>query len=174
MGTRFKTYLRTPALQVQPHDLPMLGVFILREKSSPWGDAHTAEPKFLTQLTLGLSGAVHAETANQNQLLELEQWMADLLEILLGDPKYLHNVNGPPTNGFGVVGMDRQAQYAKVGETTLFEIRIEMVVQFTQHYPPRVVDDFKTLHVETQFPDKEHAESGTPQIVRVYDIPQNE
>ena len=66
--------------------------------------------------------------------------------------------------------MDRVGQYAKVGETTLFEIRVEMNMQFRSYFQPRVPDDLKVIHVTTQFPDKAHADSGTPQLEREYDI----
>src|SRR5262249_7501475 len=122
-GARFKTYRNTPALQVQPSDLPMLGIYILRERRTPWGNPNHAEPKFQFHTTLGFSGAVHAETANQNQLLQLEQWMTELDDILLRNPSFVKMASG-------VESMDRQSQYAKVGETTLFEIRVEIAFQY--------------------------------------------
>ena len=73
----------------------------------------------------------------------------------------------------GITAMDRVSQYAKIGETTLFEIRVEMVLQFSSRFEPTIVDDFNTMHVTTEFPDKAHADAGTPQIIREYDIPQN-
>jgi hypothetical protein len=165
-GTRFKTYRKTPMMQVIPSDLPMLGIYILREQRTPMGNANHAEPKFKHLMTLGFSGAVHAETEEQNQLYELEQWMSELDDVLLTNSKFVNLTEG-------VTGMDRQSQYAKVGETTLFEIRVEMVLEFSSNFPPKVVDDFETLHVTTQFPDKAHADSGTPQIIREYEIAQN-
>jgi len=165
-GSRFKTYRRTPALQVTPADLPVLGVYILREQFIPWGAANHAEPKFDTILTLGLSGGVNAETAEQNEHLELEEWMSELVETLLCNPKFVNLAQG-------ITGMERKSQFAKVGETALFEIRIEMTLIYYSSYPPKVVDDLEVVHVETQYPDKEHADSGTQQITRVYDIEQN-
>jgi hypothetical protein len=165
-GTRFKTYRKTPMMQVTPADLPLLGVYILREQRTPMGDADHAEPRFKHALTLGFSGAVHAETDDQNTLYDLEQVMSELDELLLTNPKFVNLCEG-------VTGMDRQSQYAKVGETTLFEIRVEMVVAFSSYFPPKVVDDLEVIHVDTQFPDKAHADSGTPQIHREYDIQQN-
>jgi hypothetical protein len=165
-GTRFKTYRNTPMLQVQPTDLPLLGVYILRERRSPNSHANHAEPRFHHDMTLGFSGAIHAETAEQNQLYKLEEWMSELDDVLLSNPKFVILTEG-------IEAMDRQSQYAKVGETTLYEIRVEMTLRFSSNYPPGVIDDFNMLHVETQFPDREHAEAGTPQIIRVYDLPQN-
>jgi len=162
-GTRFKTYRKTPALQVQPGDLPMLGVYILREQRAQDGNANHTEPHFKHTLTLGFSGGVHVDTNKQEDLHALEDLMSELDDILLSDTKFVRLTEG-------VTAMDRVSQYAKVGETTLFEIRIEMVMEYSSRFPPKVVDDFETLHITTQFPDKAHADSGTPQIEREYEL----
>lgn len=162
-GARFKSYRSTPALQVQPGDLPILGVYILRERHLPLGSYNHAHPKFQTELTLGLSGGVHVETDKQDQINDLELWMAEALQVLLCNPKFLNL-------GEGITTMDRVGQYAKVGETTLYEIRVELATTYATDYPPVIEDDLEVIHVTTQFPDKEHVDSGTPQIERVYDI----
>ncbi|MCA1452843.1 hypothetical protein I6F35_06360 [Bradyrhizobium sp. BRP22] len=165
-GARFKTYRLTPMLQVQPGDLPILGVYILREQRAQDGHANHAEPHFKHTLTLGFSGGVHVETDKQEQIPPLEEWMSELDDILLSDPDFVSLTEG-------VAAMDRVGQFAKVGETTLYEIRVEMVLEFSSRFPPKVVDDFNTVVVTTQFPDEEHAEGGTPQITRVYELDQN-
>jgi len=165
-GARFKTYRLTPALQVQPGDLPILGVYILREQRAQDGHANHSEPHFKHTLTLGFSGGVHVETDKQDELPELEEMMSELDDILLSDPRFIALTEG-------VTAMDRTAQFAKVGETTLYEIRVEMALEFSSRFPPKVVDDFKTLHVTTQYPDKAHADSGTQQIIREYELDQS-
>lgn len=162
-GTRFRTYRKTPMLQVQPNDLPMLAVYILRERRVPNGQPEQAEPKFIHELTLGFSGSIHAKTADQNTLYELETWMSELDDILLSNPKFVMLSEG-------VTGMDRTSMYAKEGETTLFEIRVEMSLQYRSNFPPRVDDWLETVHVKTQFPDKAHADSGTPQVEAQYEL----
>ena len=156
-GTVFKTYRQTPMLQVQPGDLPVLAVHILRERRSTDGQSNQAEPKFIHDLTLGFSGAVHVETDKQDQIHDLEEWMATLDDILLSDPQFVNLTEG-------VTAMDRVGQYAKVGETTLFEIRIEMNVQFRSNFTPRIHDVLATVDVKTKVPD------GTPPLERVYKI----
>jgi hypothetical protein len=164
-GSRFKTYRSTPAMQVKPTDLPMLGVYIIREKRTPMGKANHAEPKFKHELTLGFSGAVHAETDNQNKLDDLEETMSEVDDILFCNPLFVKLVEG-------FTGMDRQSQYAKVGETTLFEIRVELQCEFSGWFDPIVIDDFNTLHVELQYPP--NVDPATVlQIIRVYEINQN-
>lgn len=163
-GTRFKTYRYTPMLQVTPDDLPVCGVYILRERHLPHGSYNHAEPKFDSELTLGLSGGVHVETDEQNQIPQLERMMGQMLEVLLTDPKFV-------ILSEGITSMDRVGQFAKVGETTLYEIRIEMQMRYWTSYPPNVPDILERVVVDTQFPDAAHAESGTPQIHREYDLP---
>ena len=162
-GTRFKTYRNTPLLQVTPQDLPILAIHILRERRTEDGQANQAEPRFKHQLTIGLSGAIHAETEDQNKLYQLEQTMSEIDDLLLTSAKFVKLAEGIPA-------MDRIAQYAKVGETTLFENRVEMVFDFTSYWPPVVPDWLETIHITTQYPDKAHVDSGTPQLDREYDI----
>lgn len=164
-GPRFKTYRKTPMLQVNPGDLPVLGVYILREQRTPMGNANHAEPKFKHSLTLGFSGAIHADTDDQNKYYLLEQAMSEVDDVLLTDPKFVNLVEG-------FTAMDRTSQYAKVGETTLFEIRVEMQMEFSGWFPPKVVDDFNLLHVTLQYPpDVDPA--VVLQIIRIYEINQN-
>jgi hypothetical protein len=159
-GTRFKTYRRTPMLQLQPTDLPVLGVYILRERRTQDLHANHTSPHFKSLITLGVSGAIHAETAEQNQLYELEQWMDEVDDTLLSNVPFVKLTEG-------VEGMDRTSQYAKVGETTLFEIRVEFHLMTSAWFPPKVVDDFLLLHLDLK------VEDGTPPINRPWDIPQN-
>jgi hypothetical protein len=163
-GTRFKTYRLTPMLQVTPTDLPVFGVYYLRERRQ-WPQPEQSMPKFDEALTLGLSGGFHVETDKQNELSSLELAMSEIDEWLLRDSSFLK-----PTKG--ISEMDYTAQFAKVGETTLYEIRVALTVLNDSYHPPKVVDDFKTLHVTTQYPDKAHVDSGTPQIDRVYELDQ--
>ena len=164
-GPRFKTYRKSPMLQVTPADLPLLGVYILREQRTPMGSANHAEPKFKHSLTLGFSGGVHAETDDQNKLYQLEEAMSEVDDILLTNPKFVNLVEG-------FTGMDRTSQYAKVGETTLFEIRVEMVMEFSGWFDPVVVDDFNTLHLTMQYPPDVDPDT-VMQIIRIYEMNQN-
>jgi hypothetical protein len=156
-GARFKTYRSTPMLQIQPGDLPILAVHILRERREQDGQANQTVPHFKHTLTLGFSGAVHVETDKQDQLSILEEMMSDLDDMLLCDPRFVNLVEG-------VTAMDRVGQYAKVGETTLYEIRVEMNMEFSSRFEPAIVDDLKVVNIKTQFPDQAHADSGTPQL----------
>jgi hypothetical protein len=161
----FKTYRRSPMKQVAPEDLPILAVFILRESRVPDGDANAGEPRFQHRLHLGFSGAIAADDQGQ-QFIHLEQIMADIDDKLLTNVSFVSLVEG-------FESMDRKSQYAIMGETTLAEIQIEMVVSFRTFWPPAVTDDFKTLHLETRYPSPDTDPAEVEQIVRQWDIEQN-
>jgi hypothetical protein len=143
--------------------LPILAVHILRERRVSNGQPNQAEPKFNHQLFLGFSGAVHAETTDQNQLYALEETMSELDDVLLTNAKFVML-----TEGFD--SMDRVSQYSKVGETTLFEIRVELVCNFSSYFEPVVPDWLNKVHITVQYPDAAHAASGTPQLEQEYEF----
>jgi len=164
-GPRFKTYRVTPMMQVQPTDLPVLGIYMLRQKSTPWGNANHAEPKFRHEAVYGFSAGIHAETADQNQIYALEDTVSEMLNMVFSRPALVNLMEG-------FEAMDRTSQYAKVGETTLYEIRVEVNASYEGNYPPIVDDLLEKIVVTTQFPDKEHVDDGTPQLTRVYELDQ--
>jgi hypothetical protein len=152
-GSAFTSYRKTP----------MLRVYILRERREQDGQANQTVPHFKHTLTLGFSGAIQMETDNQNELSALEETMAMLDDILLCQPKFINLVEG-------VTMMDRVGQYAKVGEITLYEIRIEMAMEFSSRFEPTIPDDLERVVITTQFPDAAHVESGTPQLEQNIEI----
>jgi hypothetical protein len=48
-----------------------------------------------------------------------------------------------------------------------------MVLEFSSHFPPRVEDELKTIHVETRYPDADTDPDAVQQIIRIYDLEQN-
>lgn len=167
LRTAFRTFVRTPLLQMNPDDLPVCGVYILREKRAPDGDANAREARFIHELTLGFSGAVNIDTQKREEVMRtLEETMASIDDLVLKNIPFMRLIEG-------VIGMDRVSQYSKMAETTLGEIRVEMTVTYRSEFTPDVPDDFLVLHVETQYPDKAHVDSGTQQITVVHDIEQN-
>jgi hypothetical protein len=165
-GATFKTYRKTPMLQIQPGDLPVLGIHILRERREQDGFANEGEPHFKHMLTMGFSGAVHVQTDRQDELNALEETMSMLDDLLLSDPRFVNLTEG-------ITSMDRVSQYAKVGETTLFEIRVEMTLEFSSRFEPVITDDFKTIHVESRYPSPTVDPAEIQQVIVQYDIPQN-
>ncbi|BAR57587.1 hypothetical protein ACVIWV_006189 [Bradyrhizobium diazoefficiens] len=161
----FKSYWRTPMRQVAASDLPLLGVYILRETRGPDGDENAGEIRFIHRLHLGIAGAISNADPGE-QLRILEERMAGIDERLLTNPAFVCMIEG-------VTAMDRRSQYAQVAETPVAEIQIEMVVTFRTYWEPVVPDDFKTMHVETRYPTADADPAEVQQITQEYDIPQD-
>ncbi|UGY13743.1 hypothetical protein HAP48_0035005 [Bradyrhizobium septentrionale] len=167
MPGTFKTFGLEPMLIINEADLPMVAVHIVRERRNALGDADIGPPKFRTELTLNISGSTKALTDEANQPSILEDWMSQLDTVLLRNPKFVNLSEG-------VLSMDRISQLAKVGETTLYEIRIEMVLQYTDWFEPIVPDDLKTIHVETRYPSPTSDPAEVQQVVAQYDLHQTQ
>ena len=157
---------RTPMVQVNPEDLPALGVYILREQWSADGDANAGEPSFVHDLSLGFSGAI-ALTDAVTQLTVLDGLMAAICSALLTNPNFI-------ALSEGIASIDRRLVFSKEAETSLAEIQIEMRVQYRSNWPPLTPDDFNTLHVKTGFPagGTQAERDAVQQAEAEYDIPQ--
>ena len=162
----WKQVRRTPMLQVQPDDLPSLGVYLLREQWAPDGDANAGEPRFIHDLSIGLSGAI-AITGSDAQLIALDVLMNDLCAKLLSDTTFIVMVEG-------VNGIDRRLSFTKDSETPMAEIMMEMRVGFRSQWPPLVVDDLNEIHVTTALKpgDTQEEIDQRIQIFREYDLSQ--
>jgi len=166
LGAYFKKIIRTPTLIMNAGDLPLLGVYIVREERTADGDANTGPPHFVHRLTMHLNGAVNVETeAREEVLVDLEAWMSQIDDILLRNPKFVNLSEG-------ILSMSRVSQFAKVNDTVLGEIRVEMVMQYRTRFEPVINDDFKTMHIKSVYPSPERA-GVTQQVESEFDIPQN-
>ncbi|MGX1151446.1 hypothetical protein [Bradyrhizobium ottawaense] len=97
----FKSYWRTPMRQVAASDLPLLGVYILRETRGPDGDENAGEIRFTHRLHLGIAGAISNADPGE-QLRILEERMADIDERLLTNPEFVRMIEGRDRDGSAV------------------------------------------------------------------------
>jgi hypothetical protein len=158
----FKTFRKTPMFAVVPAELPRLSAYLLREAGAPDGDANAGEPRFIHNVTLGFSGAIVASDDEQ-EFADLDTAVANILPALLSDPTFVAMVEG-------FASFDRKVVYSRIGETPLAEVQIEIVVTFRTYWPPTVLDDFNTLHIETRFPTANVDPNAVQQIVRTWDV----
>jgi len=139
---------------------------LVRELMSPDGDANAGEPRFVHDLSIGLSGAI-AITDSGAQLIALDTLMNDLCTKLLSDTDFIAMIEG-------VNGIDRRLSFTKDSETPLAEIQVEMRVGFRSNWPPLVVDDLQTIHVTSalKLGNTQEEIDGRIQIFREYDLSQ--
>ena len=162
----FKTYRRTPALRVEPPDLPLITVYVLRDREQWIGDPNTGEPMFKHYTTLGFEGIINLSDVDA-QLETLASQMLNIRLSIYRSTSFLRLIDG-------IESSDTRLVFNRKGENPTAGYQMEMTTHFTTVWPPEVIDDYLTLHLETRFPSADVDPAVTPQIVRTWDIPQNE
>jgi len=157
----FTTYRRTPALTIQPDDLPCLSVYLLRDRETPIGDYNVLEPRFYQRAHLGISGMILASNVDQQLQLLASKVMATRI-ALYTDPAFIRLISGFESS-------DTKLVFGRVGELPVAEYQMELVIVFEAIWPPYVPDDFLRIHLETVFPSPDEAAS-TQQVKATWDF----
>lgn len=172
---KFVKFGMTRAYQVQARDLPYVGVYLLPDMASSDGDWNAGAPKFKHECEIGMS--VIMPNIEADELENALDAAYDAITIgLLADEKFMQM---GPHSKYNIEGVDRIAKsivYGTVGnnnETAMGELQIGMTFVYRFDYPPEILDDLKTIHLETVYPSLDRAES-TQQVKVVVDYPQEE
>src|SRR5882724_4961884 len=88
LRSEFRTFRRTPVATLNPDDLPILAVFVTRERRVADGDANQGEPKFIHNMTLAVAGSVSIMTDDENRMMNLEQTMTQAEDLILTNAKF--------------------------------------------------------------------------------------
>lgn len=161
----FATYRRTPAMTMQPEDLPCLAIYLLGDREQALGNYNHGEPKFLERVTLGIAGMI-AVTDVDAQL----EWLANKVLLtriaLYTDPSFIELISGFEASVMKLV-------FERVGELPIAQYMMELTICFETIWPPLVLDDYLRLHLESRYPPPETDPNVRPQIIRKWDIEQN-
>jgi len=163
------------SVQIAPQSIPFCAVYLLDESGQPDGDANAGETRFRVTIRLGFSVIVLNNKPEQAEY-QLDAAYQVITGALYNDPTFYGNpdamiqgfTRSQRTHQFGAVGMNNELPVA--------ELRFDLTCDLgAVLYPPVVIDNLETIHVETAFPP-----GGTPeeiaavQQVKVeYDLPQN-
>lgn len=169
------TFTKNKNLPVQPQNIPLCGVYFINENSTPDGDANAGEPRFQTRVRYGLSIVILDNDADAGEYT-LDLAYQAIVGGLFSDPTFYLNEHfqiqgfelGNRTHSFGNSGLEQ--------ETPFIELRLELVCHLgTIDYPPLVTDNLDLIRIKTAFPlgGTQQEQDGTPQVVAVYDLPQN-
>jgi hypothetical protein len=161
----FATFIKRKAkqFQVQPENLPYLGVYILDEQMTPDGDLNVGEVRFYHTLRLAFSvmiqnndpvvTEVKLDEAFQAIMARLwpDQYIMNMLDTMAyGHPDAMQN----PDN-VRVEGIARGARRHVWGNTTFTnetpwaEMQYDVSCVFRTNWPPVITDDLLHIHVET-------------------------
>lgn len=161
----FKSYWRTPALTIQKDDLPLLAIYLLRDRELPEGSPYMGEPKFRQFCHLGIAGMILQDNIDTQLELLAAKVMATKL-ALYTNPKFIALISGFESS-------DTKLAFSRIGELPVAEYQMELVVSFETIWPPDMRDDFLRLHLETRFPTADTDPNEVMQIIRHWDIEQN-
>jgi hypothetical protein len=167
-GFKFRT---TPALPIQPGDIPVCGVYLLREDLGPDGDPNHGEPRFIHTVQVGFSVWIQN---NEPELIDrkLDVAFMTLLQRLMTDST-LHGFKHDELDIEGFPKGSRTHHYGTVGsnnEMPVAELRFDLSFTFRTYWPPIVDDDLKVIHVRIE-PDGMTEE--VQDVVVEYDLPQD-
>jgi hypothetical protein len=175
------TKRKSKMLQVQPQDLPYLGVYILDEQMTPDGDINAGEIRFTHTLRIGFSVIIlnNDPVASEVKLdqafwaimqrLWPDQYIMNLLDTMAyGHPALMSN----PDN-VRVEGISRGVRRHVWGDTKLSnelplaEMQYDVSCVYRTNWPPVITDNLNIIQVESEFGDP----PGTVQhVVSVYDF----
>lgn len=178
VGSVFKTARKIPFPTLQPDMVPSLGVYVLREAMSPYGDANAGPPHYTVDSIIGV---MVLDLAGKPSVLEggVDNKIDQIEELLLRDPEMV-NVRDIETNSIvldSIPIISRSYQFPKDGETYYMEARLQFTLRYTVVYEPIIPDDLKVIHVTTFLPGSPPPPSGEPAIphvISVYELDQEQ
>lgn len=138
---------RNPRPQLQDTELPALLVVIADESESPEGEANCGPPRFITELTIGISycvGYAPPELLDQ----QIDEATAGIRDCLLRDPTFIRGIDPSKPDSdperdplFEAVTKVRRGRlFPQEGAGYFAEGRIEMTFVFRSYYDPIIPD----------------------------------
>lgn len=165
----FVTKKKSKAVQVQPENLPFLGVYIVDEQMDSDGDHNAGEVRFIHKLKLGYT--VMAQNSDSEQLEDfLDESFWAIMDGLWKDPIlmnfWLAQKSNDPSynpNNVRIEGVSKGTRKhvwgnSGVNETPIGEMQYEPTVIYRSNFPPEIVDELNRISVKTGFPT-----NGTPE-----------
>ena len=166
-GFKFST---NKAEQVQPEQIPFVGIYFINEDLLADGDANAGEPRFHSQVLYGFSIIVQNNDAAAAENTLDDAWVL-LTNGLFTDPSLYLNpaaqiqgyTRGNRTHQFGNAGADNSIPIAECRFTLTVDLGV-------YDFPPLVPDVLSKVRLDTRYPaGSDPAE--VQQIGAVYDLP---
>src|SRR5215469_14247691 len=153
-------------LQVQPENLPYLGVYIVDEIMTPDGDANAGDIRFSHVLRIGFSVLIaNNDQAVAEQTIDAAYWR--ISKRLFCDPDLMNLFASSMPDNTRIEGIVRGSRRHAFGnpnftnEMPLAELQYEISCQFRTMWDSVITDDLEEIDIKVDVPP------GTP----VIDIP---
>lgn len=166
---------RQPRPQIQPNNLPALLVILVDETEMPEDEANTGPPRFISEVTIGISVVVGGEPPQQLDA-DLDDLVDRIRAHLLTDPTFVRGIDPGKDEDdperyplFEAVTKVRRGRlFPQDGETYFAEGRLEITFQFRTNYEPVILDVLEHVVITAK---PAGAGPGTPAIGLKIDIP---
>ncbi len=175
MPRDFKTTRKLPFPTMQPDMLPALGVYVMRETKSPYGDANLGPPHYqvdaiISVMILDLAGKPENLEGGVDRKIDLIE------ETILRDPGFV-NIREKGTDQIiidSIPNISRQYLFPQQGETYYLEARLQFTFRFMCVYEPIIPDDLKVIHVTTFLnePQRPIISGEIPDVIGEYELEQ--
>lgn len=145
---------KSPALQIQPQNIPYIGVYIAGEKLSADGDANVGDIRFIHALRIGFIAiiAVNDPVAAEDQLDEVF-WA--IMNGLLRDDTLTNHLSTTLIDNVRIEGFPEGMRRHLWGnasltnETPLAEMQFELACTYRSNFYPSVDDDLRIIDIRT-------------------------
>lgn len=136
----YKRTRKTRLRQLQPEDLPSLSVLVVTEDHAPDGDANVGEPRFISDITIGVSVFRSFDTPDSLDD-KLDDDVASIQTVLLTDPTFVKF--GPSALFESVSRMVTRRREVQAGGSYAIELQLEMTFQTRVSFEPNIPDHYK-------------------------------
>ena len=168
-------------LPTQINQLPMLGVYLVREDMSPDGDPNHGDIEMVHNLTVGFSVVIinNDPEATQEKLNEaywvIMNWLwRDQYMMSMHDTRsYPGGVSNPDNVRIeGLLsGSWRFVDHPPLNnETPMSELRYEQTIKYRADYTPVILDDLLLIHTETVPLATDGTIPSESEVQRVYSV----
>lgn len=159
IAANWKSTAKLPIPTVQGDQLPRLAVFLVRETLNPDGDGNVSVPRFISDVTIGIS--VLDEAEKPSSLDGSLDAVVDLIEdTLLQDISF---VSLKDDNGNAVIESFEQIQrsfsFPQNGEMYYAEARLQIIIRYRCYFEPVATTPLKDIDVHVS-PFDGTAQSG--------------
>lgn len=162
-------FAKTDSRQIQPEDIPYVGVYLMSEKLTPDGDANAGEPRFRAVANIGFQVVIQNNDPDAAEA-KLDKAFQALINGLLSDPTLYNNsefriqayTQGERSHNYGSNMLDNELPVA--------ELRFHLSCDLgTITYEPVVPDILETIAIDV-VPLSDLDDAGVDRIHTQYEI----
>lgn len=166
-GGSWKSFRKIALPTIEPNQLPCLGVYILRESLNPDGDANVGPPRYIADVTIGIS---IIDEGNKSYALEgsIDSLVDQAEDTLLQDITFLGmtDANNNPIIE-AIPQITRTYNFFEKSETYMMECRLQMTIQYRCFFEPLAPNYLETIAINVSNMDGTVLPADEPYVLTI-------